>query len=161
MSRATARVAIVQRLTNSVDGITTVHRSFRRVMHPNEFMPEGRQSGAVLVPFIPHEGEKRIAIGGATDGIKRVDYTVQLHLFFKSVKQDWEVAMDDFDSIVQGLKARIRADRTLNSTSVWQFGEGAPGMEGITADYGEPALNGNAMNCWAQVTCQLTEMIHA
>lgn len=158
MSRATARTAIKERFSGQVDGIKTVHKSFRRILKANEFIDTGRQSGAVLVPFIVRERETRIAVGGEHDGMKRVDYTVQLQLFFKSVKQDWEEAMDDLDAIVEALKARIRSDRTLASSDVWQFGEGT---EGLAVEYGEPVLNGNAMDCWAQVTCILTEMIHS
>ena len=45
----------------------------------------GQLSRAAAVVFIEAEGEDRIAIGGAYDGWKRVDYDVALQIFHHSL----------------------------------------------------------------------------
>jgi hypothetical protein len=133
-----------------------VYRSFPANVSNGAFMTSGAKSGAICVPHITAEFEYRVAVGGATSGKKRIDYTVELQLFFRSVNPDPVAAMDDFDATVENLKVLIRSDRTLASANVWHFGEGT---EGLRARYGEPSRNGTVTEIWGAVVCTLTEWI--
>lgn len=97
-----------------------------------------RGMGAVMVVHIPNESEVRIAIQGATGGIKRQTYAVELHLFHLAMRPHTEDAQADFDGLIEAITDRIRADRTLGGIVV-QAGEGDAG---ITKSMSEPYING-------------------
>lgn len=94
----------------------------------------GRAMGAVMVVHIPNETEVRIAIQGATGGIKRQTYSVELHLYHLAQTPHTEDAQADFDGLLDAITDRIRADRTLGGIVV-QAGEGDAG---ITKAMSEP-----------------------
>lgn len=163
MSRATVRAAISSWLTGAVSGINTVYSAFPAVMPGQAFFGSGPgvSSGAVAVVHIQSESETRVAFGGPTSGKKRVDYIVELHVFFRSItpaglNSDQAVdAADALDTIIDALKARIRADRTAGSPDVWQWGEGQ-----LSGQYGEPAMTGDgSVELWASITTQATEWL--
>jgi hypothetical protein len=157
VSYTTARQAIVLRFApGAVTGIGHVYRSHPKTIPATAFASKGSPSGAVLVPSFPSDAETRVAMGGATSGRKRIDYTVDLEVFFRSSKRSAEDAMDDFEATLDALKTFIRSDRTLASTNVWQFGEGP---SGIQTRRGQPGLAGNITTIWAAVRCVLTEFI--
>jgi len=158
MSRATARSGLAAFLTNAVTGINTVYTTFPNPQDiPGDAFfngqPAGTASGAVLVVFIADEVEERIAMGGQ----KRIDYTVELHLFHRSTGTA-DDAMAHFDGVVEALKVLLRgsttsADHTLGGT-FWQAYE-TP----ITTQYGIPAANGALTETWAVVNVTATEML--
>lgn len=116
--------------------------------------------GAGLV-FISGESESRIAIGGAYDGWKRIDYTVQFQVFTHSVAANSQDAMDDFDNIIDAIKAQLRAGghRLDNADGdiIWQAAE-----PNIDVTYGEPATNdGGATEIWAAITFMVTQMFRS
>ena len=120
----------------------------------------GQLSRAAAVIFIQSEREKRIAIGGATNGWKQVDFTVILQIFHHSMQRDAEDAMADFDTLVDNIKATLRADHRFGDTTgnlVWQGAEPA-----IDTLYGEPVTSDNgATETFAEIRFDVTEMIQA
>ena len=120
----------------------------------------GQLSRAAAVIFIQSEREKRIAIGGATNGWKQVDFTVVLQIFHHSMQRDAEDAMADFDTLVDNIKATLRADHRFGDTTgnlVWQGAEPA-----IDTLYGEPVTSDNgATETFAEIRFDVTEMIQA
>jgi hypothetical protein len=120
----------------------------------------GQLSRAAAVIFIQSEREKRIAIGGATSGWKQVDFTVVLQIFHHSMQRDAEDAMADFDTLIDNIKATLRADHRFGDTSgnlVWQGAEPA-----IDTLYGEPVTSDNgATETFAEIRFDVTEMIQA
>ena len=120
----------------------------------------GQLSRAAGVIFIQSEREKRIAIGGATNGWKQVDFTVVLQVFHHSMQRDAEDAMTDFDTLIDNIKATLRADHRFGDTTgnlVWQGAEPA-----IDTLYGEPVTSDNgATETFAEIRFDVTEMIQA
>ena len=119
----------------------------------------GQKSRAAAVVFIENESESRIAIGGAYSGWKRVDFGVALQIFHHSMQRDAQEAMDDFDQVIDDVKARLRAGgHTLgeeNLDVIWQAAE-----PNIDVQYGEPLTNeGGATETWAAIRFTVTQMI--
>ena len=120
----------------------------------------GQASRSAVVIFIAAEREMRIAIGGATNGWKRVDYTVTLQVFHHSMQNLAEDAMTDFDTLIDNIKSTLRADRNFGETTgniVWQGAEAS-----LDTLYGEPVTSDNgATETWAEVTFEVTQMVQA
>ena len=120
----------------------------------------GQASRAALVIFIQSEREERIAIGGAHNGWKRIDYTVVLQIFLHSLKRDSLEVMNDFDILIDSVKDRLRADHNFGDPTgvlVWQGAE--PNINGT---YGEPlSLENGSTEIWAQLEFDVTQMIQA
>lgn len=121
----------------------------------------GEMTRAAGVVFILSENESRVAIGGASDGWKRIDYDVQFQIYTHSVENYAQDAMDAFDAIVDSVKARLRAGgHRLGLTDgdvIWQAAE-----DSIRVQYGEPMTNdGGATEIWAAVEFTVTQMIRS
>lgn len=161
MSRAIVRAGVRAWLTGQVAGINTVYRAIPRVIPGTAFVQGqiGATSGCVAMVHIAGDKESRIAMGGEHGGWKRVDYALDIQLFFRHTTpagladDAGLVAADEFDTIVETLKARIRADRTAGGT-VWQWGEAE-----LVGRYGELVERGDAVELWAEISTEVTEMI--
>ena len=144
----------------NVDGINQVFTSFPKRINYQVNSTAGQLSRSAVVIFIQSEREKRIAIGGATNGWKQVDFTVVLQIFHHSMQRDAEDAMADFDTLVDNIKATLRADHRFGDTTgnlVWQGAEPA-----IDTLYGEPVTSDNgATETFAEIRFDVTEMIQA
>jgi hypothetical protein len=120
----------------------------------------GQLSRAAVVVFIASERENRLAIGGATNGWKRVDYGIILQVFHHSLQRKAEDAMADFDILIDNIKTRLRSDHTFGDptgTLVWQGAEPV-----ITANYGEPkTIAEGATETYAELQFDVTQMIQA
>lgn len=121
----------------------------------------GEMTRCAGLVFIRDENESRVAIGGASDGWKRIDYTVDFQIFAHSVQSLSEDAMTDFDTVVDAVKARLRAGgHRLGLSSgdvIWQAAE-----PGISVSYGEPVTNaGGATEIWAAITFTVTQMFRS
>lgn len=144
----------------AVDGINQVFTSFpKRINFQVNALPSDLSRCAAVI-FIESERETRLAIGGATSGIKQVDYTVVIQLFHHSMQRDSEDAMADFDIVIDNLKNLLRSNHTFgdpSGTLVWQAAEPA-----IDTSYGEPlSSDGTATETWAQLRFTITQMIQA
>ena len=143
-----------------VDGINQVFTSLpKRIDFQVNALPS-QQSRVAAVIFIESETETRIAVGGATNGWKRIDYTVIIQLFQHSLSRSAEEAMDDLDYVIDALKVRLRSDHNFGDPSgilVWQGAEPA-----IDVTYGEPmSQNATSTETWASMRFIVTQMIMA
>ena len=144
----------------AVTNVGQVFTSFPKRINFEVNATAGQLSRCAIVIFIESERENRLAIGGATSGWKRVDYTIVLQVFHHSVQPNSEDAMADFDIVIDALKTKLRSDHTFGDstgTLVWQGAEPV-----INVSYGEPlSSNGNATETWAAVRFDVTQMIKA
>lgn len=160
MSRATIRSAVTAFFQPpAVTGLNKCYSSFPKRIPGPDFrygQPSGTKSGAVGVTHIIDEREERIAIGGATSGKKWVHYTVELQVFCHSLETHAETAMDFFDSVIDGVKARLRSDRWLADYPII-FEAGERELVGV---YGEPrVLNDGASEIWGSVRFEVSEVL--
>lgn len=146
--------------TPQIVTLNQVFTSFPKRINFQVNSTAGQLSRAALVVFIQSENETRLAIGGATNGWKRVDYSIVLQIFHHSLNRNAEDAMTDFDTLVDNIKTRLRSDHRFGDstgTLVWQGAEPI-----INATYGEPAtVAEGATETYAELQFDVTEMIQA
>ena len=144
----------------SIANLGQVFTSFPKRINFQVNATAGQMSRAALVIFIQSERETRLAIGGATNGWKRVDFQVILQVFHHSLQNNAEDAMTDFDTLIDNIKNTLRASHNFGDTSqvnVWQGAEPV-----IDASYGEPVTSDNgATETWAELRFDVTQMIQA
>ena len=161
MSRKTVRDQIVLYISNGyLEGLNQVFTSFpKRINFQINSMP-GQLSRAAAVVFIESEMESRIAIGGAHSGWKRIDYAIALQIFHHSSERTAELAMENFDELIDTIKDYLRADHNFGDTTgtiVWQGAEPS-----ISTTYGTPTTtDGGTTETWCQIRFEVTEMIQA
>jgi hypothetical protein len=164
MSRAQVRSAVATWIADAA--ITNLNQVF--ASHPKRINFEqnataGQATRAAGMVFIAGETEQRIAIGGASNGWKRVDYAVEFQVYCHSMQSYAQDAMNDFDAIIDAIKDRVRSGGHRlgepDGNIIWQVGEGT---KQITVSYGEPKTNdGGATEIWAAVEFEVTQMIQA
>ena len=159
--RTGVRATLYTYLKNAnISTLNQIFTSFPKRINYQVNSTAGQLSRSAVVIFIQSEREKRIAIGGATNGWKQVDFTVVLQIFHHSMQRDAEDAMADFDTLVDNIKATLRADHRFGDTTgdlVWQGAEPA-----IDTLYGEPVTSDNgATETFAEIRFDVTEMIQA
>lgn len=160
MSRATVRSAVLNYFEPpTVAGLNKLFSAHPKRIEGTWFrfgQPAGTESGAVGVVHIVGEYEERIAIGGEHSGKKWVHYTVELQVFLHSVHRHSEDAMNDFDAVIDGVKAALRADRRLDDYPVI-FEAGEKALEG---EYGEPrVLQDGSTEIWGAVRFEVSEIL--
>lgn len=147
-------------LNPPITNLNQVFTSFPKRINYQVNSQAGQLSRAAVVIFIAAENEKRLAIGGATSGWKRVDYTVVLQVYQHSLERNSTDAMTAFDTLIDNIKTRLRSDHNFGDTTgtlVWQGAEPV-----IRARYGEPATtNEGATETFAEIEFDVTEMIQA
>ena len=146
--------------TPPITTLNQVFTSFPKRINFQVGSTAGQLSRAAVVVFIQSENETRLAIGGATNGWKRVDYSVILQIFHHSLHRNAEDAMKDFDTLVDNIKTRLRSNHNFGDstgTLVWQGAEPI-----INATYGEPqTVAEGATETYAEIQFDVTEMIQA
>lgn len=166
MAKVTAgRAQVRQTLYNwieppQVDGINQVFTSLpKRINFQVNALPS-QQTRTAAVIFIESETENRIAVGGATNGWKRIDYTVVIQLFTHSTARSAEEAMEQLDYTIDQLKQRLRSNHRFgdeNGYLVWQGAEPV-----IDVAYGEPlSQDGTSTEMWSSMRFTVTQMIQA
>jgi len=161
-SRAAVRSAVANWLTAAnIPELNQVFTSFPKRINFQVNAQPGQASRAAGVVFIGSESEERVAVGGAYNGWKRVDYVVEFQVFHHSVVTNAEDAMTSFDTVIDGIKTCLRGGgHTLglpDGSTIWQAAEPA-----IDVQYGEPVTNdGGATETWAGVRFTVTQMIQA
>jgi hypothetical protein len=164
MSRKQVRTHVADWIAS--EQITTLNQVFKSFPKRINFQVNafpGQNSRAAAVVFIENESESRLAIGGAYDGWKRVDYLVALQVFHHSTQRNAEDAMDDFDTLIDTIKERLRSGghrldlADSDGAIIWQAAEPA-----IDVAYGEPVTNdGGTTETWAAIRFTVTQMIRA
>lgn len=160
MSRATVRQAVAAFFAPpAVDGLNTIYSAPpKRISGPafREGKPSGTQSGAIGMVNIVSETEERIAVGGEHSGKKWVHYVVELQVFLHSIHPHSEDAMNDFDKVIDSVKARLRSDRRLDDWPII-FEAGERQLSGI---YGEPrVLQDGSTEIWGAVQFEVSEVL--
>ena len=159
--RANLRSTLYSYLVGAaIPTLNQVFTSFPKRINYQVNATAGQMSRAAAVIFIQSERETRLAIGGATNGWKRVDYTVVLQVFHHSLQNNAEDAMADFDTLTDNIKGTLRASHNFGDSSqvnVWQGAEPA-----IDCLYGEPVTSDNgATETFAEIRFDVTQMIQA
>ena len=159
--RADVRTTLYNYLkTAAIPELNQLFTSFPKRINYQVNARPGQLSRGAAVIFIQSEREKRIAIGGARNGWKQVDFTVIIQIFHHSMQRNAEDAMADFDTLIDNIKTTLRADHRFGDTNgnlVWQGAE--PGIDTL---YGEPVTSDNgATETFAEIRFDVTEMIQA
>lgn len=143
-----------------ITNLNQVFTSFPKRINYQVNSQPGQLTRSAVVVFIAAETENRLAIGGATNGWKRVDYTVVLQVYTHSMQRNAEDVMDDFDELIDNIKTRLRSDHNFGDPTgnlVWQGAEPT-----INARYGEVSTtNEGASEVFAEIEFLVTEMIQA
>jgi hypothetical protein len=165
MSRQEVRQAVGDWVAAaSIPHLNQIYTSHPKRINFEANSTAGEMTRAAGVVFISNETESRIAIGGASNGWKRIDYQVQFQVFTHSVEMYSQDAMATFDAIIDAIKTQLRAGgHRLGKTDgniIWQAAEG--GDTSISISYGEPLTNdGGATEIWASLDFVVTQMIQA
>ena len=159
--RTGARAVLSAFISNPpIENLNQVFTSFPKRINFQVNAGPGQMTRSAVVVFIAAERENRLAIGGATNGWKRVDYTVILQIYVHSLHPNSESAMADFDTLIDNIKDRLRSNHNFgdeNGTLVWQGAEPV-----INARYGEPAtIAEGATEIYAELEFDITQMIQA
>lgn len=143
-----------------IENLNQVFTSFPKRINYQVNSQPGQLTRSAVVIFIATETETRLAIGGAHSGWKRVDFTVVLQVYTHSLHRNAEDVMNDFDVLIDNIKARLRSDHTFGDPTgnlVWQGAEPI-----INARYGEVSTtNEGASEVFAEIEFLVTEMIQA
>jgi hypothetical protein len=170
MSRATVRAAITDYLANAgIENLSTVKPFPAKFTSEAEFYDgedPGHSSGAIIYIFFENQTENRVALGGAHDGRKVIEYTVALDCFMRSNHKRSEDAGLDNETFLDSLEAAIRADRNAGAPGViFQWGEGTfPGSADLTTLSYYPKLlagAGSATQTYSRVTVSVLEIINS
>lgn len=94
-------------------------------------------SAGCLVQILAEQGqEKRVAVAGATSGLKHVTWSIKMHCWFRSTAAYIEDLQDNVYDLLDAIRARIEADRTCG-TGGFEAGYGVGFQVG---EGGEPWL---------------------
>jgi hypothetical protein len=161
IGRAAVRDTLSRFLFNPpIANVNQVFTSFPKIINYEVNAQPGQMTRSVLVVYIADEYETRLAIGGATNGWKRIDYTVIVQIFCISFHRNSEHTMADFDNVVDCVKERLRSDHNFGDPSgnlVWQGAEPV-----IQARYGEPSTEKEGVTeIFAEIQFPVTQMIQA
>ena len=143
-----------------ITNLNQVFTSFPKRINYQVNSQPGQLTRSAAIVFIAAETENRLAIGGATNGWKRVDYTIVLQVYTHSMQRNAEDVMNDFDELIDNIKTRLRSDHNFGDPTgnlVWQGAEPT-----INARYGEVSTtNEGASEVFAEIEFLVTEMIQA
>lgn len=141
MSRQTVRTAVAEWFnTGEIPGLHKIYRNEAFDFWGTPFFPDGADKGVVMYVHIDGESERRVTTPAQAPGVvaataagwKEITYRVGLVINAFSVPNNGGgdddagiLAMDDFDALVEAIKARAREDRTLGG-AVYSLGTGGP-----------------------------------
>lgn len=113
MGRTSVRAAIVAYLDGEVvPALMRVHASKPRNWAVGDFRSATEFSTAAAYVYIEHTSEQREA-----NGKKSIHYIVSLQLVFRSRHTNPDVAMTDFDGLIENIKTRLRAKPPLGGAA--------------------------------------------
>lgn len=150
----------------NLKGVGTVFASPPKVARSSDAyanLPAGTASGSVVFVEIMTAREKRLGLGGPTQGVKETRYTLRLHVLFRSRQGKATDAMDDHDDMIEAILTALRADRTLGTASgqnpISQYGQDGIGISITT---GLPKESGTgSVHIWTLIDGDLVETINA
>lgn len=175
MGATAVRQAVTQFLaTGNIPHLNRVWRAQPTYIDPDNLqLDTDLGSGAVGYVHLARSEETRISIPNRT-GSKAIVYQVGLVLIYQHLidsadilpapqEDDWVLALDE---TLDGIKARIRSDPTMDSAGViWQAGEGAPITLGTPSDLvitrDLPRRGRGVIHSWNVIEFQVVEIIQA
>lgn len=92
--------------------------------------------GCLIMVLLEHGTEQRVAVAGATSGLKHVTWTARMHCFLRSAAPAAEDMQDVTYDLIDAIRARIEADRTCGSGGF----EAGYGVGFQVAEGGDPWL---------------------
>lgn len=156
MSRATVRAAVTAHLDGEVTNLNAVHRAKPRSWKTTENRYDGTQpSSAVGYVHIESVLDRRAATG------KRfLEYTVGLVFLFKSRRTDAEQMMDEFDDLVEAIKAQLRDTTSgplgVSDGTIFEAAEHL--LEDLTD---EPQKKASHVAMWGVIRFDVSEWLNA
>jgi hypothetical protein len=130
MSRTAVRTAIQQYLQNAnITSLGTVFSHPPKWTNETDFVGSngspGQGTGVVIYIHLRRQSESRMALGGATSGMKMRSYKCVLVCLLNSKKQNAEDVDADNDAFIDSLTTAIQANRNAgNPAAIFQWGEG-------------------------------------
>ena len=164
MSRATVRAAI-QAFLSGTGGITTLYKDAPWGMTGDNWQTANIPGTPGFI-HLDHSGESRTALGGEHGGFKQVDYTVSLVLLYQYIippdaasKDAW---VDNLDSLLDNVVARIRSDRAFgtNGTPIFEAGNQDQGIQ-ISQDLPHWDQGAGKVRNWVRVEFKVSEWVAA
>lgn len=150
--------------SSPVPGVGVVRRSFpKRDDHDDYFngQPPGATTGCQMVVTVYRQKETRTSLGGATSGLKQVNYEVALACFLRSRTPHAEDAQDDGYMLRDQIVEYMRQDRTLGG-AVFTAGEYIEGAgNGISCSYGQPETKIELTKHFLEITFAACEFVQA
>jgi hypothetical protein len=164
MSRTAVRAQVATYLSGAgVTFLNTVKPFPAKFTSEMEFFQgedPGHSSGAIVYLYIASQKESRIALGGAHNGRKAMEYEFVLDCFMRSMHRKSEDAGADNDTFLDSLVTAIRADRNAGNPSlIFQWGEGnfPGGVDIDITSYYPRTINGSSTT--TQVYSQVRVMV--
>ena len=130
-SRTLARRALRDWLVGAnIPYLDVVHLAHPLRLDFNQYARDENHQCQIVIVFT-EEGELRFALGGEHSGQKRIDYLVNLEIYFRSLLPGPEEVIEVFDGLIDAIKVRLRADRRAqqDESIIWQMGEGGYGIQ--------------------------------
>lgn len=127
----------------TVSGLGVVRRGFTHQEDMSNYFinqPPGTASGSVMVVQCPSGHESRIAMAGATNGLKEFRSLVQLHIFVVSNSSFSEDMQDYTYQLRDDIVNLMHTDRTLGTGGF----EAGTGIGFIVGEGGEPWIRWNS-----------------
>lgn len=119
-------------------------------------------SGALMVVQAPVGTERRIAVGGAVSGVKKVAHAITLHTYVRSKEPYAEDSQDFGYALKDAIFARLRADRTCGSGGFeaggFQIGETEPWLRW---GMGQAQTSDGLTKVYLRIECEAHEYIQA
>lgn len=156
------RAAIVEYFDQAVEGLGAVYPAKPKNIKATDYYVEGYDFGAIAYPYIETQHERRFEIVGEGQGRrgKWVTYMIGLVVEFRAKARASETAIDNHDSLIDGIVERLCADPLLGTTdgTVFRAGEG----DGLGADDIEvvsdlPQHEGDHSTIWSVVRFTVIE----
>lgn len=120
-------------------------------------------SGAMMIVQIPGGDERRVAVAGATSGLKKVAYQVDMHTYIRSEEPYAEDSQDFGLGLKDAIFARLRADRTCGSGGFeaggFHIGEG--GQPWFRWAMGQAKTSAGLTKVYLRIECEAHEYIQA
>lgn len=103
-------------------------------------LPAGVTMGCLILVTAEQGNEKRVAVAGATSGVKQVRHQIRMHCFLRCEVSYAEDAQDIEYALIDAVRAHIEADRTCGSGGF----EAGYGVGFQVGEGGEPWLRWRA-----------------
>lgn len=152
-----------------VPGLYAVRRSRPTQQDEAQYLygaPSGTLSGALMTVQVANGMEHRIAVAGATSGMKQVEHALSLHVYIRSSEPFAEDVTDFGYDLKDAIFARIRADRTCGSGGLenganggFQIGEG--GEPWLRWGMSMPEVKVGLTKIYLRIECEAHEYIFA